>query len=61
MTWAVFLDSDGKPRVELYAFCRGKPVLWEYQTKPEADRALKAYLDTREDEIREDSSQRRLW
>ena len=61
MTWAVFIDSDGKPRVELYAFCRGKPVMGEYPTKPEADKALRAYTETREDEVREDASQRRLW
>lgn len=50
VTWAVFTDTDGKPKVELSAFCRGKGIISEWVDKKDAERALAEYKDKAKEE-----------
>ena len=60
MTWAAFVDTDGKPKVDFYAFCRGKGLISEHEKRADAEKALKEYLEKAKAEAARGDGQREL-
>ena len=50
VTWALYIDTDGKEKVDLYAFARLGRVISEHRFKIDADDALKVYREVKERE-----------
>lgn len=61
MSWAFFLDSEGKPKVDLYCYARGKNVISEHVQKIDAVDALKAYETKALREAAEAAGQKELF
>lgn len=64
MTWAVFIDTDGKPKVDHYAFARLGRLISEHANRKGddgADAALAAYLKRQEREAAEAAGQKELF
>lgn len=58
MTWALFIDLDGKPKVDIFAFARLGKVISEHKHKREADEALSVYRQVAEQEALRDAGQK---
>lgn len=52
MTWALFIDTDGKPKVDFFAFARGRGIISEHEKRPDAEAALRLYRATAEEEAK---------
>lgn len=61
MSWALFLNADGKPEVDFYAFARGKGIISEHATRPEANEAKAIYLARQEREALAAAGQKELF
>lgn len=56
MTWALYLDSEGKPTIDFYAFCRGKGIISEHVHRADAEKAKQEYIRiAKEEEKRADT------
>lgn len=61
MSWALFIDSDGKPKVDFFAFARGRGIISEHEKRPDAEAALRLYKETAAEEARRALGQKELF
>lgn len=61
MPWALYLDTDGKAKVDFYAFVLGRPLIAEHADKRDADAALLVYRARQEREALEAAGQQDLF
>ncbi|MDP2317528.1 MAG: hypothetical protein Q8P41_31880 [Pseudomonadota bacterium] len=61
MSWALFLDHDGRAKVDFYAFVLGRPLISEHLDKRDAETALLVYRERARREASEALGQKELF
>jgi hypothetical protein len=61
VSWALYIDTDGKEKVDILPFARFGRVISEHKFKIDADEALKAYREVKEREALRAAGQKELF